>query len=56
VSKKLSALRQHDRRWGASQERDKIVRWLTQLKVGGSTDDVLRTVANWIRSEMHADY
>ena len=56
MSKKLSALRQHDRRWGASQERDKIVRWLMQLQVGGNTDDVIRTVANWIRSEMHADY
>lgn len=53
MTKELSPLRQSDRRNGAREERDKIVRWLMKLEVGEPTYGTLHTVANWIRSGMH---
>lgn len=53
MTKELSPLRKVDRRRGAMEERDKIVRWLMVLDEGNADISTLTTLANWIRAGMH---
>lgn len=53
MAKELSPLRAADRRKGALEERETIVKWLLDLDEVGSTHGTLTTLANWIRAGMH---
>lgn len=53
MTKELSPLRKQDRRRGAMEERDAIVRWLMALNEGNADYGTLLTLANWIRAGMH---
>lgn len=53
MTKELSPLRRADRRKGALEEREAIVRWLLDIDEEGLSSATPTTLANWVRAGMH---